>query len=130
MDMIQIVLLGIIATILFILLKDVNVTFAFIILILTSIIMLLFILQRIGFIIDLLNVLGERASIDGVYLKTILQIIGIAYITELGANITKDAGLTSVASKIELAGKILILILAIPIITAVIEAILHFLPSI
>ncbi len=62
------------------------------------------------------------------YLETILKIIGIAYITELGANVTRDAGLNSIAGKIELAGKIFILLLAIPIISAVVEVILNFLP--
>lgn len=62
-------------------------------------------------------------------METILKIIGISYIAELGASISKDAGLQSVASYIELAGKIFILLLAVPIITAVIEAILGFLPA-
>src|SRR5690625_7073781 len=56
--------------------------------------------------------LGEKANIDDVYLQTILKIIGIAYIAELGASITRDAGLGSVAAKIELSGKIFILVLA------------------
>ncbi|MGQ0512778.1 SpoIIIAC/SpoIIIAD family protein, partial [Bacillus sp. D-CC] len=47
---------------------------------------------------------------------TLLTIIGIAYIAEFGAQITKDAGQGAIASKIELAGKILILVMAIPII--------------
>lgn len=128
MDIFQIVILGIIASILYIVLKDINASFAFFLIIITGIIILFVIVQHIGTIFNLITSLGERANIDGLYMETILKIIGIAYITEIGANITKDAGLGSVASKIELAGKIFILILAVPIITAVIEAILNFLP--
>lgn len=130
MDLMQIILLGIIASILFIVLKDINESFAFFLIVLTCILIFIFIIQKIGIIFEMIETLGEKASIDGIYLETILKIIGIAYITELGANITKDAGLGSVAAKIELAGKIFILLLAIPIITAVIEAILSFLPAI
>lgn len=129
MDIIQIVLLGIIASILYIILKDINETFAFFLIVFTGVIIFILVIQRIGLIFDMIETLGEKASIDGIYLQTILKIIGIAYITELGANITKDAGLGSVAAKIELAGKIFILLLAVPIITAVIEAILSFLPA-
>lgn len=129
MDIIQIVLFGIIASILFIILKDMNESFAFFLIVLTCIFIFIFVIQKIGVIFQVIETLGERASIDGVYLETILKIIGIAYITELGSNITKDAGLGSVATKIELAGKVFILLLAIPIITAVIEAILNFLPA-
>lgn len=129
MDIIQIVIFGIIASILYIVLKDVNASFAFILLLVTGIVIFLAIFQQIGMILKVIESLGEKANIDDMYIGTILKIIGIAYIVELGANITKDAGLESVASKIELAGKVFILLLAIPIISAVIEAILSFLPA-
>ncbi|HLR40479.1 MAG TPA: stage III sporulation protein AD [Virgibacillus sp.] len=129
MDIIQIVVLGIVASILYIILKDVNASFAFILIVITGIIIFLAVIKQIGAIFQLIETLGEKANIDGMYMETILKIIGIAYIAELGASLTKDAGLGSVATKIELAGKIFILLLAIPIITTVIEAILSFLPG-
>lgn len=129
MEIIQIVTIGIIASILYIILKELNESFAFFLLLITGIIILLAIIQRIGIIFEMIESLGEKANIDDVYLQTILKIIGIAYIAELGASITRDAGLGSVAAKIELSGKIFILVLAVPIITAVIEAILTFLPT-
>ncbi|HLR08223.1 MAG TPA: stage III sporulation protein AD [Bacillota bacterium] len=129
MEIINIVVFGIIASILYIVLKDMNRSFAFFIVVITGIAIFLTVIRQIGTIIQLIEALGQKASVDGVYMKTILKIIGIAYIAELGASITKDAGLSSVASKIELAGKIFILLLAIPIITAVIEAIINFLPA-
>lgn len=129
MDIIQVVLFGLIATVLYIILKEINASFAFFIIVIAGIVIFLSIMKQIGMIIQLIQSLGQKASIDGIYLETILKIIGIAYIAELGANITRDAGLNAVASKIELAGKIFILLLAIPIITAVIEAILNFLPN-
>ncbi|MBU5265299.1 stage III sporulation protein AD [Virgibacillus proomii] len=129
MEILQIVTLGIVATLLFLILKNVNQTFAFFVILITGIIIFISVIQQINSIFQLIKTLGTKAQVDGMYLETILKIIGIAYITELGASITKDAGLASVASKIELAGKIFILLLAIPIITAVIEAILRFIPA-
>ncbi|WP_077326909.1 stage III sporulation protein AD [Virgibacillus siamensis] len=129
MEIIQIVILGVIASILYIILKDVNKAFAFFLILITGIIILLAILREITVIFQLVQSLGDKANVNGMYMTTILKIIGIAYIAELGASLTKDAGLTSVATKIELAGKIFILLLAVPIITAVIEAIISFIPS-
>lgn len=129
MDILQIVFLGIIASILYIVLKDINASFAFFVILVTGIIIFLAIIQQISVIFQLIQSLGDKANVEGMYMETILKIIGIAYIAELGASITKDAGLSSVATKIELAGKIFILLLAVPIITAVIESILSFLPS-
>ncbi len=70
-----------------------------------------------------------QANVNMVYLETILKIIGIAYIAEFASQITKDAGQGSLASKIELSGKVLILAMAIPILTVIIETILQMLPS-
>ncbi|MFZ3577150.1 stage III sporulation protein AD [Virgibacillus sp. DJP39] len=128
MDILQIVILGIISSLLFIILKEQHASIAYLLLLLTGIIILSVVINQIGAVLNLIESLGEKASIDGIYMETILKIIGIAYIAEIGANITRDAGLSSVASKIELAGKVSILLLAVPIISAVIEAILNFLP--
>jgi len=129
MEILQIVIFAFIASIIYIVLKDLNEAFAFLIVLIAGIVIFLAVIKQIGIIFQLLQSLGQKAAIEGMYIETILKIIGIAYIAELGANITKDAGLDSVASKIELAGKVFILVLAIPIITAVIEAILTFLPT-
>lgn len=128
MDIVQIVLLALVASLLFMMLKNVQPTFSFFILMVTSIFILVIIIKQVGVILTLISTLGEKAQIDSFYLQTILKIIGIAYITELGANITRDAGLSSVASKVELAGKMFIIFLSIPIISAVVELIVTFLP--
>lgn len=129
MEMIQIVLIGVISALLYLVLKDIYPSFAFLITIITSILILALVVKQVGVIIQLLKTLADKAMVQTFYLETILKIIGIAYITELGANVTRDAGLNSIAGKIELAGKIFILLLAIPIISAVVEVILSFLPS-
>jgi len=127
MDILQIVALGLLSSLLYIVLKDIHASFAFLIVLLTSIFIFLIVIQQIQIVFHVIKTLGQRANVENFYLETIFKIIGIAYMTEIGAHLTKDAGLQSVATNIELAGKIFILILAVPIITAVIEAILNFL---
>lgn len=77
----------------------------------------------------MLEVIAINAKVNIVYVETILKIIGIAYIAEFAAQITKDAGQGAIASKIELAGKILILAMAIPILSVLIETIIKLIPS-
>jgi stage III sporulation protein AD len=77
----------------------------------------------------MLEKIAMNANVNMVYVETILKIIGIAYIAEFGAQITKDAGQGAIASKIELAGKILIMVMAIPILTVIIETIIRLLPN-
>lgn len=129
MDMIQIISLAIIASLLYLLLKDIIPAFAFAMMIVTTIYIVFVILSEMIQVLQLLRNLANKVAIESIYLNTIIKIIGIAYITELGANLTKDAGLSSVASKVELAGKVFILLLAIPIIEAVMEVILQFAPT-
>ncbi|MNW38181.1 Stage III sporulation protein AC/AD protein family protein [compost metagenome] len=129
MEMIQIVGLGLVATVLILVIKEQKPIFAFLIAASTGILIFLYIIGKIGGVIDVLEELAESSGIQMIYLKTILKIIGIAYIAEFGAQIVRDAGQESIASKIELAGKVLIMVLAIPIISIIIETVLKLLPT-
>lgn len=129
MEIIQIVGIGLIATVLILVLKEQKPMFAFLIAASTGIIIFLFLIGKIGGIIKVLEDLAEASGVQMVYLKTILKIIGIAYIAEFGAQIVRDAGQESIASKIEMAGKVLIMVLAIPIISIIIETVIKLLPA-
>lgn len=92
-------------------------------------VMFLLLLDQIGAILEMIARIGKEAKINNVYVETLLKIIGIAYIAEFASHVTKDAGQSAIASKIEMAGKVLILAMAIPILTVVIETVLGFLPK-
>lgn len=128
MEIIQIVGLGLIATVLTLILKEQKPMFAFLIATFTGVMIFLFLIGKISEVIRILERLATEGGINLIYLKTILKIIGIAYIAEFGAQITRDAGQGAIASKIELAGKILIMVMAIPIITVIIETVVHLIP--
>ncbi len=128
-DIIQIVGLGLIATFLALVVKEQKPLFAFLLTTFVGILIFLFLIDEISKIIDMLNQMAQNANINIMYLNTILKIIGVAYIAEFGAQIAKDAGQAAIAAKIELAGKVLILVMAIPILTAVIEMILSLMPN-
>ncbi len=83
--------------------------------------------QRLVAVLDFLRDLASRAKVGDLYLVTILKIVGISYVAEIGSQVCRDAGETAVASKVELAGKVLILVLAMPIIMAILEAVLKVL---
>lgn len=129
MEIIQIVAFALIATILALLIKEQKPIFAFALTVITGIVIFLFLIDKITEVIQVLERLAINGGINLVYLKTILKIIGIAYIAEFGAQITRDAGQGALASKIELAGKILIMVLAVPIITVIIETVLKLIPT-
>lgn len=129
MEMIQIVGIGFIVAILTLVLKEQKPLFAFLLITVTGIYIFLFLLGKISAVIGVLEQLSSLTNINVMFLKTILKIIGIAYIAEFGAQIVRDSGLESIASKIELAGKVLIMVMAIPIITVIIETVVKLLPA-
>lgn len=129
MEIFQVVSFALVASILVIILKEQKASVAFFLILITGIVIFLLIIQQIAQVFTLLEYIAQKANVNGMYVETILKIIGIAYIAEFGAQITRDAGLGSVASKIELAGKVFILVLAVPILTAVIETVLGFIPA-
>lgn len=129
MDIIQIVGLGLVATVLTLIVKEQKPMFAFMIALVTGIIIFLFLIGKISEVIRILERMAVQANLNMIYLETILKIIGIAYIAEFGAQITRDAGQGAIASKIELAGKVLILVMAVPIITVIIETVISLFPS-
>ena len=70
-----------------------------------------------------------KGYLDGAesYLSVLLRVIGITYICEFGAGICKDAGYQSVASQIEILGKLAVMFAGLPVLFAVIEQIQSFL---
>jgi stage III sporulation protein AD len=83
------------------------------------------IVGRIVQVVDVLHMLSTRARIDSLYMGTVLKIVGIAYVADFGSQILQDAGEKAIAAKVELAGKVLIMLMAVPIIVAIMENILR-----
>lgn len=129
MEIVQIVGIGFIVTVLILVIREREPLFAFLLAAFTGILIFLFLIGKIGAVIDTLERLAEQSNVNTVFLKTLLKIIGIAYIAEFGAQVVRDAGQEAIAAKIELAGKVLIMVMAVPIITAIIETIINLLPA-
>jgi len=128
-DILQIVGIGFLATVLILVIREQKPMFAYLLSAFVGIAIFLALVGKIGNVISVLEELADRSGIPAVYLKTMLKIIGIAYIAEFGAQIVRDAGLESIASKIEFAGKMLILVMAVPIISVIVETVLNLLPA-
>lgn len=81
-------------------------------------------LGKIGAVIRVLDGVAGKAGLNMVYLDTILKIVGVAYIGDFGAQMCRDAGEGALALKVEFAAKVLILVLALPIIIALLDLLL------
>lgn len=109
--------------------KDQKPNFSFLLVLFVGSGIFIFLVDQIQLIFTMIEHLAASANVNMMYVKTMLKIIGIAYIAEFAAHISKDAGLGAMAAKVELAGKILILAMAVPILTAMIETIIQMMPA-
>ncbi|MFB5191139.1 stage III sporulation protein AD [Alicyclobacillus fastidiosus] len=128
MHIFQLVGIGMTATVLVSVLREHAPQFAMLVSILAGIVLLTMVVHNMDGVVQSLTGLADAAKLDHGFLTTVLRIIGIAYIVEFAAQVARDAGEGSLAGKIELAGKVGIIVLAMPIITDVVESLVHLLP--
>lgn len=121
MTIFKIVGFGIIAVSLIIILKNQKPEIALICLIASCVIILSFVLSELKSIISLINTLIDNSGIDKSYIAIILKVVGISYMIEFGKDICKDAGESAIANKIEVAGKVIVISLSIPVIASLLE---------
>lgn len=128
MEIFQIIGIGIIATILIVVLKESKPEFSILVSITAGVIIFSMLLSKLVYVIDTISTLSGRFDVNISYFNTILRIIGMAYIVEFASQISRDAGQDSIAMKIELGGKVMIMVLAIPILMALMDLIIKILP--
>lgn len=124
MEIVKVVAFAFVALFIVLIFKDKRSDIAVQISIVAGVTIFLFMLSKITAVLQFLEQLSLKANIDFVYLNTVLKILGIAYLASFCSEICRDAGENSLASKVEFSGKILILVLAIPILMAVLQSIL------
>jgi stage III sporulation protein AD len=128
MEMIQIIGLGFVVTLLVLIIKQQRPEIAVQLSLALATIIFMIVLDKINVVLNLFRDMAEKANVSPMYLNTILKIIGIAYVTEFGAQVCRDAGEGTIAGKIEFAGKVLVMVMAIPIIALVFDTIVRLIP--
>ena len=71
-------------------------------------------------VIGYLRELTDSSEISE-YFSIILKVLGISFIVQVGADICRDLGEESIASKVEFAGKAAILVIVLPVLQSVIQ---------
>ncbi|MGI6449543.1 MAG: stage III sporulation protein AD [Desulfitobacteriia bacterium] len=127
MEIAQVVGLAIIVTVIGAVLKQIKPEIALQLSILAGVIIFILMMDKIRLVVDLLQKLSEQANVSSYYLFIVLKIVGVAYLAEFGCQICKDAGENALATKVEIAAKIFMIILAIPIIVAIMESVMKLL---
>ena len=124
----KIIVIGITAAMLSVMLKKEKPEYAVVISAAAGIVILAMSYGDLKAVIDTVKVATEKSGIPTSYIMTLLKIIGVAYLAEFGSSIAKDAGETSIADKIQFAGKVFIVALTTPLFLALLNMITGLLP--
>ena len=117
----QLVGIALITAVAAILVKSTKPELALAVTIAGSVILLLFVLEV--FRGSIFTEIAEMTGLDAAIVKTLLKMVGIGYLVEFGAGILNDFGQNSLADKLVFCGKLLVLILAVPILESILELI-------
>lgn len=123
MDIFQIVSISIIATITVLIIKEHHPEIAILVSVTAGIVILMFVIGKFSENINAITKIVNQTKIEDVYIRNVFKVVGIAYIAEFASQICKDAGEEAIAKKVEFGGKIIIMNLAIPILTTLMEII-------
>ncbi len=127
MDMVKIAGIGILGAILAITVKKQAPEIAVQISLAVSVIIALLLLDDLAEVIE--TIWNFSYQYEQVYraIALILKIVGIAYISEFTAQFLNDAGQHAIGTKVELAGKVMILEFALPLLSQFAEAVMRLL---
>lgn len=128
MDIVKIIGVGLIALIIIIILKQYKPDFVVYVSLIAGVLILFMVMDKLTGIIDLLSNLSNKAGVSSQFLGILLKITGIAFLTEFAVSICNDSGESAIANKIDLGGKIIIIAISVPIISALLELIIKILP--
>lgn len=92
---------------------------------LVGVVILLRLIGRLTELVQVFTYLAQKAQVQPDYLATIFKVMGVAYVAGFGAQICKDADESALGLRLELAGKIIILFMAVPVMVAIFEMVLR-----
>ena len=127
MNMIQVGILGVIGILFAVQLKQEKSEVAIYLCVVISLIIFVGIADYLEQLVGTIKEIGSYIQIDSSYISTLIKMLGITYLAEFSSGICKDAGYQSIATQIELFGKLTILVLSLPILLALLRTIQEFL---
>lgn len=124
--MVKVVVLAVIGVIFIVLLKEKTSVFSFLLMLAICMLIMFWVLDYSMILLEGLEVFETYFDSNGYYIKLILKMVGVTYLCEFGTQICKDVGQGAIALQVELFGKIMVLIIGLPILLSIIEQLVTF----
>lgn len=127
MNILSIISIALVSVIIINLVNKYNPDFSIIATVVAGIILLVSIVGYFTDIVDNFEKIVNLTGINHDIFSVVLKVVGLSYITQFSSDICKDFGVVSIAQKVELAGKIAIFTVALPIVSSMINMVMELL---
>ncbi len=129
MEITKIAVVAILGACLAVLLKEQKPVFGVVTAMATTVIVLLYLIPYFWEITDYIRRLYRMTEGNQPYISGLLKITGITCIAHMAENVCRDAGLSSAAFAVALAGKLICVCLCLPTVSAVFSLLTELLPG-
>ena len=128
MDIVKIVAIGIMGAFFSLFMKEYKPFVSVALAVVTGSVILFMVLPEFEKVITYAKGVYRAVGGNDVYINSVLKVTGIACLTWFGGDVCKDAGFSSVSSAVVLAGKVVCLVLCIPVISQLFDMLVKILP--
>ena len=125
MDIFWIVGLGIVSAVLCLIMKQYKAEYSPLISLCCGVIIFIAVITALTPAFETINSLLSTVNTNAEYVKAVLKALGICYLTQLASDSCKDAGQTAIAGKIELAGKVGVVLVALPMFESLVDIVVQ-----
>lgn len=115
MEIIALSGIAVMTTVISVMIKKNNPEISILLTLCSCVLILLMIISKITPIIDKIKDLISATGMPIEYTAILLKTLGICFLTQFSADSCRDAGESAMASKVELAGKVFIVVISLPL---------------
>ena len=123
MNILSVVGLGLTGALLGIIIRQYKPEFSIYVSLTVGIIILGALIGLISPVIDTITELTDAVNLNDIYGSVLLKALAICYITQLASDCCSDAGEKAIASKLEMAGKIAIVVISLPLFQSLVNVV-------
>lgn len=120
-DVLSIIGIGIVAAALAIVLRQHRPEFAMLVSLAAGIFILLKVVSAVVPVVDQIQSILSTASLPLEYAGVLFKALGICFTTQIACDTCKDAGESAISAKVEMAGKIAVLVVSLPLFSQVLS---------
>lgn len=115
MEIVKIGLLGLVSVGIALFIRQTRPEIAYVFMVCAGLFLFYLCLDTFTAVADMTGQLGESLGDDHQYIRLLLKIVGISYISEFCGGMCQDAGYQALGRQVEIAGKFCILMTGLPI---------------